>query len=573
MDRGADRVFQGGERARFSPRLRLWVALAVAALACGLPAGETFIEAIENFHTAIAEGICQNDPAVLNMQNAKQQTGLHLGAEMNNLRIVKFILKRNPDLKIVDNKGNTALHAAVQGNNLEIVKLMVEHGADWTVKNRDGQTALDVARGLARQNMIDYLSDVAAGKVAIPAPTAPGSDPGGDALRSEIARNDLDAVRATLARMPAAATSADGWGRTPLFSAMSAKTEIADALLAQRADPNQVDRDRWRPLHLAAEAGRPDLVQLLLQHQADPNPVSDAGRQTPLYIAAVFGHTEVVKRLLAANANPNLNTSQGVSALHRAAEYGYIDIVSLLMLARADLAAKDQAGKTALDYAQKAQRADVVGLLVKAGAAAGQPMPSPPADNAPAAAPTGGPAAVSAGPKADPKAVLDPADAAAFLKACVDNDDATIRSMLKTNPSLIYARQANGNSPLYLLARLGNIETYRLILDLGLPVDVVGRNARTALHRTAEFGRLDLVKLLIERGAKINPKDADGCTPLHHSAKNANDEAGLQTLRFLLDQKADPTILDNDGLTPYGEAKKNGNQHSLPVLEAHGIKQ
>lgn len=56
-------------------------------------------------------------------------------------------------------------------------------------------------------------------------------------------------------------------------------------------------------LHAAATRGHRDVVQLLLQHQADPN-VRDAGdNATPLHFAAGGGHVDVVRALLDAGAD------------------------------------------------------------------------------------------------------------------------------------------------------------------------------------------------------------------------------------------------------------------------------
>ncbi|MGO8926242.1 MAG: ankyrin repeat domain-containing protein, partial [Limisphaerales bacterium] len=50
------------------------------------------------------------------------------------------------------------------------------------------------------------------------------------------------------------------------------------------------------PLHLAARLGHKDVAELLLASKADVN-AKDNGGQTPLHLAVVFGHKDVAELL------------------------------------------------------------------------------------------------------------------------------------------------------------------------------------------------------------------------------------------------------------------------------------
>lgn len=60
-------------------------------------------------------------------------------------------------------------------------------------------------------------------------------------------------------------------------------------------------------LHIAALAGKQDVVRILVEHKADVNVQSQNGF-TPLYMAAQEGHDEIVRYLLANGGNQNLAT-------------------------------------------------------------------------------------------------------------------------------------------------------------------------------------------------------------------------------------------------------------------------
>ncbi len=71
---------------------------------------------------------------------------------------------------------------------------------------------------------------------------------------------------------PALAVAKDTYGLTPLHeAARTGRMDIAELLLANKADVNAADNDGDTPLHQAAELGHKDVVALLLANKADVN--------------------------------------------------------------------------------------------------------------------------------------------------------------------------------------------------------------------------------------------------------------------------------------------------------------
>jgi ankyrin repeat protein len=77
-----------------------------------------------------------------------------------------------------------------------------------------------------------------------------------------------------------------------------------------KANPDVVDQSGRSALHLAADQGHLELMQVLLDHDASVDAEDGMGRRTPLYLAATKKDSEAVKLLLGHGAS-TLNTCFG----------------------------------------------------------------------------------------------------------------------------------------------------------------------------------------------------------------------------------------------------------------------
>ena len=84
----------------------------------------------------------------------------------------------------------------------------------------------------------------------------------------------------------------------------SGNTEAVKEQIESGAEVNQQDKQGWTPLSWAAARGNLAVIELLLQHGADPLRVGNDLR-TPQMIALAAGHAEVVRRLRQVEAEAN----------------------------------------------------------------------------------------------------------------------------------------------------------------------------------------------------------------------------------------------------------------------------
>ncbi|MBI3985289.1 MAG: ankyrin repeat domain-containing protein [Lentisphaerae bacterium] len=130
----------------------------------------------------------------------------------------------------------------------------------------------------------------------------------------------------------------DKYGMTPLhMAALWNLTDIAGRLLRTGANPDlkgiRYNSILVTPLHEAAAAGHPAMIDLLADNGADVNePTGGDNRVMPLHMAAARGQYEAVKMLIAHDAEVNARDTNGKTPLTWARESDQDDAADLLIL-------------------------------------------------------------------------------------------------------------------------------------------------------------------------------------------------------------------------------------------------
>ena len=83
------------------------------------------------------------------------------------------------------------------------------------------------------------------------------------------------------------------------------------------------------PLHIAAQEGQIEIIELLLKLGANINHIGENGR-TPLHAAVAFKEPKATRTLLENNADITIKDKQGYHPISLAQEKGYQEIVTLL---------------------------------------------------------------------------------------------------------------------------------------------------------------------------------------------------------------------------------------------------
>jgi cytohesin len=352
------------------------------------------------------------DPLV---RNAQGQSGLHLASQSGRFEIVNLIIDRFENVDIEDKNYRTPLMAAVYANNAKLAQLLIDRGADPNRFNsRENQSKTGVpplVNYAAMGGNSELLKALVQAGAQVNVTTKEGDTPlhlaaqaGGIMFGNENARRSaqgyLDSLK-TLLDNQANVNLKNDANETPIE--VAAKREFLDAveLLAENSKDlnfeigegslihwaaknglpktvanlvqqesksvNTLDEFKRTPVHLAAEQGHANVVELLIKSRAEFDR-PDIDGSSPLLIASAAGHVEVVERLIDAGADISRLDDSGQSALHLASWNGANEVVSLLLRKLGKSDQKTKSGYTPLHAAAWNGHAKVVAQLLKSGA-------------------------------------------------------------------------------------------------------------------------------------------------------------------------------------------------------------
>lgn len=155
------------------------------------------------------------------------------------------------------------------------------------------------------------------------------------------------------------------YGQKNIFDiARFGSVEDVKRLMTINADTiNAIDTNGYLPLTLACYRENDDVAIFLASRVKQIDGTSEYG--TPLMAAVYKNRPNIVEHLLNLNANPNAADVNGTTPLHYAIILRSEKLIKLLMDAKADVNFKDHRGNSAIDYAAMTQNESIIKLVNK----------------------------------------------------------------------------------------------------------------------------------------------------------------------------------------------------------------
>lgn len=300
----------------------------------------------------------------------------------------KAYVEMGEDKKKVDD-----LFQKVLGGSVEDAREIVESGVSVVCKDYDLRTPLHVAALNQKREMTQYLLENGSAS-HVNAKDKFDRTPLSDALNSKNPEMSIEIVKLLIAK--GASWEEAGVGETLVKRVADGDRQEVLFLTDKRLglDVNVTDYDYRTALHLACSLGQKDMVEILLNANANPNS-TDRWGNTPLDDAEMHEHDEIREFLMKRGAKKNtvktnaqevcelaaignlkkLKELEGASfalgdydkrtPLHLAASEGHGDVVEFLIAKGAIVNAKDRFGNTPLLDAVTHNKPNIVHILKK----------------------------------------------------------------------------------------------------------------------------------------------------------------------------------------------------------------
>ena len=307
--------------------------------------------------TPVIRELVQQNSALLDCQNKKQETLLHLVVKYGRITVVEFLLSElSSNLLAADIDGNTPLHVAAREGRLDIVKQLIEqYAAPLDCWNNNHQLPIHLALERKHENIVNIFLLHIDGNTPLHIATIHGEPEG---LRLLIQQSGN----------PHCLNSKN---QTPLHLAAGKGNEMIVKMLISEfnCSPAVKDTDGNTPLHMAAIGGRAVVLKELAEQYGSPPDCQNNSLQTPLHLAVAGGHQEIIFMLMSEfHCNVNVADVDGNTILHLATKKENVDvdlIISLLSEYKVCSNTSNSSGHTPLYYATLNRYSRIVAELIK----------------------------------------------------------------------------------------------------------------------------------------------------------------------------------------------------------------
>ena len=294
------------------PRTALWAAICEVR---HLPLAEVLLEAGANptdgVSVHIAGGVGYLDALELLRRFGVNVNGIPGGVPplvymmqwSRDSRGPRWLLEHGADTNLLwGDAGEAPLHIAARRWDIALVELLVRHGADPLKQRADGCTPHTLAELSGNHDVAAWLLAHGAKDELSPL----------ERFAACCARGDRASAEAMLGGHPALRTELRPEHHLMLHRfAESGNAAVLETMLACGFDPHTKDKDSVTPLHLAAMAGHPEAVRVLLAFGAPVNALDGMFSATPLIWAvqgrgdgnSAAGHVGVARLLIAAGSS------------------------------------------------------------------------------------------------------------------------------------------------------------------------------------------------------------------------------------------------------------------------------
>jgi ankyrin repeat protein/nucleoside phosphorylase len=260
-----------------------------------------------------------------------------------------------------------------------------------------------------------------------------------------------------------------------IAAAVAGNKQMLELLLEHGADPDKSGREYRHALLAAADKSNASAFELLIEHDAESSIISTRGLFSALLSLAVKRKNMLITELL-------LRYHEVSAAAEVLAPHHFRSLVEDLMNIEGD------------EIFQMLKESGVIRLALCVGCRF------------------------------------------ALIKASENGKEAVVRMFLdKSEPCYAGDDMIFSGQPLLAAAKNDQEAIVRIVLDIGVYIDALDEDGRTALHWACNHGHEATVRMLLDNGADVNAVDKSGRTGLYFACASGHEAIA----RTLLDNGAD----------------------------------
>lgn len=522
--------------------------------------------------------------------DAEGNTPFHYAALSNQMESMRTLQKLGALVDYKNKAGLTPLHVAVKNGDLALVKELLHLGAKTSVTDNEDRSVLHIAAVNSRHEIVNYFIDLDV-NIRDKVKRTP--------LHYAILNADQPLVQ-LLKKRGASMTAQDEGDHTALHYAAAAD-DAKMILFLYSIDPFLIEmrnNEGRTALHIAAEAGKLDNMQALIECKAEVNALDLEGN-SPFHLAAAENQEPSMRYLKSKGAFIDKCNKQGQTALHAAIERDDLAAINLLLNIGLHLDTRDSLGKTALQYALNLNKLAIAKILKEKGADinarddAGRTFMHH-------AAMTGNTKLIAAlisfgasleavdkegktplqvallGNSFDAVGELRRKGASAkginfglFFAQClphvIKENDAAIECWIELGAN-INSQNEGGSSLLHIAAELGKTKMMECLKKLGASFEIQDTQSRSPLKVALEKEKLESIRCLKKLGAKFYA-DWYSSDIVHNIVRSGN----VKKLQCFYEIGASLNNRDAFGKTPIEVALAENNLEMVKLLKSFNV--
>jgi len=444
----------------------------------------------------------------INSLHENQVTALMYAAASGHVDAMKVLIEEGKvDVNQLHSNGGSALLEASTAGAGEAIKVLLEHGAKDDLVDEDGVTPV---MAVASQGHLDGMDSIL------------------DSLKKHLSADEYkDHIN----------LASFSGGTSVMFAAAGGHTNCTKALIDEGAEINAIAR------------ATPDYLKKLkkmIEEGTVPNDDPHVDGVTAVHVAAQGGHLDCVQLLITAGAKVSIADDEGRTPLALAIKGNYGEVASLLVESGADpntpYIDESKESHNLLMDSMIVENEEFAKLLVEKGADIYYKDAN----------------LVSTLLQASHRGMID------VVKALLAKHE----SATTTETEYLDAASDEGITPLIAASSEGHVDIVKLLVDAKANIDAKDKDGTNSLMAAAARGHKDICAVLLAAGAQVNEQNVDGHTALMfaYNGKNQVETLWARYTQYLSEAAATSSaVADGDDAGTGSTIKEALDNHTALV--------